>query len=350
MQAFEHELGGRRDARGRLPHLEVGERGPQRGDVGEHLGVLRRGDVFAGVHDQAALERGDDVGELLRPGAGPERLEDRRLHDAVEHLLLATVVDGLELDLARGARHQRVEVADAGHDLGLAVAQGAASGVGDQRLVVGDREPHRHAGPLVDVRGTAGLLAHLGDDLGHERRHLHVEAVGGERARLLLDDRGLELGVERVVRADLRSEAVLQRGDDATAVGVVLGVGRRQEHEVDREAHLVAADLHVALLEHVEQAHLDALGEVGELVDREDRAVGARHEAVVDGELVGEVAALGDLDGVDLADEVGDRRVGRGELLAEAPVAVHPLDRGVVTALGDRARGRGARSGGRGRR
>ena len=51
-------------------------------------------------------------------------------------------------------------------------------------------------------------------------------------------------------------------------------------------------------------------------------------------ELVGEVAALGDLDRVDLADQVGDRGVGRGELLAEASVAVDPLDRGLVAPLG----------------
>ena len=145
----------------------------------------------------------------------------------------------------------------------------------------------------------------------------------------------LELDLERVVRADLRAEAVLERRDDAAAVRVVLRVRRRDEHDVERQADLVAADLHVALLEHVEQADLDALGEVGQLVDREDAAVGARHEAVVDRELVGEVAALGDLDRVDLADEVGDRRVGRRELLAEATVAVHPVDRRLVAALGD---------------
>ena len=195
------------------------------------------------------------------------------------------------------------------------------------------------------MRRAAGQLAHLGDDLGHERRHLHVEPVGAERPRLLLDDRGLELGVERVVGADLRAEAVLERRDDAAAVGVVLGVGRRHQHDVERQADLVAADLHVALLEHVEQADLDALGEVGELVDGEDAAVGAGHEPVVDGELVGEVAALGDLDGVDLADEVGDRRVGRGQLLAEAAVAVHPLDRRRRRRARRRGRGRAARPG-----
>ena len=135
--------------------------------------------------------------------------------------------------------------------------------------------------------------------------------------------------------ADLGAEAVLERRDDAAAVRVVLGVRRRHQHDVERQADLVAADLHVALLEHVEQADLDALGEVGELVDGEDAAVGARHEAVVQGELVGQVATLGHLDGVDLADEVGDRRVGRGQLLAEAAFAVHPLDRRLVAVLGD---------------
>ena len=108
---------------------------------------------------------------------------------------------------------------------------------------------------------------------------------------------------------------------------------------VERQADLVAADLHVALLEHVEQADLDALGEVGELVDGEDAAVGARHQAVVQRQLVGEVAALGDLDRVDLADQVGDRRVGRGQLLAEAVVAMHPRRSGVVALLGDEIAG-----------
>ena len=123
--------------------------------------------------------------------------------------------------------------------------------------------------------------------------------------------------------------------DDAAAVRVVLGVRRGEQDDVERQADLVAADLHVALLEHVQQTDLDALGEVGELVDREDAAVGAGHEAVVDRQLVGEVAALGHFDRVDLADQVRNRRVGRRELLAVAPFAVHPLDRRFVAALGD---------------
>ena len=51
------------------------------------------------------------------------------------------------------------------------------------------------------------------------------------------------------------------------------------------------------------------------------------------GELVGQVTTLGDFDRVDLADEVGDRRVGRRQFLAEARFTVHPFDRGVVAVL-----------------
>ena len=58
-------------------------------------------------------------------------------------------------------------------------------------------------------------------------------------------------------------------------------------------------------------------------------------------QLVGQVATLGDLDRVDLADEVGDRDVRRGELFRVAPIARQPVDRrGVTLLLDDRPAGR----------
>ena len=134
--------------------------------------------------------------------------------------------------------------------------------------------------------------------------------------------------------AHLGAEAVLERGDDPAAVGVVLGVGAGDQQQVQRQPQRVAADLDVALLEHVEQRHLDALGEVGQLVDAEDAAVGARDQAVVHGLGVAERAALGDLDRVDVADEVADAGVGGGELLAVPLAAVQPVDRQGVAELG----------------
>ena len=101
----------------------------------------------------------------------------------------------------------------------------------------------------------------------------------------------------------------------------------------------MAADLDVALLEHVEQADLDALGQVGQLIDGEDAPVQPGHQSVVDGELVREIAAFGDPDGVDFADEIGDRGVRGGELLAVALAAVHPRHRQVLARFGQQVLG-----------
>ena len=79
---------------------------------------------------------------------------------------------------------------------------------------------------------------------------------------------------------------------------------------------------------------LDPLGQVGQLVQAEDSAVGARHQAVVHGLGIAEGAALGDLDRVDVADQVADAGVRRGQLLGVAVVAVPPGDRQVVAELG----------------
>ena len=186
-----------------------------------------------------------------------------------------------------------------------------------------DRDPDAHAGSLADLRRATGQVGQLGDELLHERRDDHGRRplLGLEAVLLLADDRHLVVERPRVVGPDLRPEAVLERRDDPAARGVVLRVGRGDDVQVERQPDDEAADLDVALLEDVEQADLDPLGEVGQLVDRDDAAVGARDEPVVEGQLVGQVAALGDLDRVDLADEVGDRDVGRGELLGVAPVA-----------------------------
>ena len=178
-------------------------------------------------------------------------------------------------------------------------------------------------------------MRQLGDDLLHVRRRRVLEAGGGELRQLGFHDRDLVLEPPRIVRADLGAEAVLEGRDDPAAVGVVLRVRAGDHVHVDRQADLVAADLDVALLHDVEQADLDALGQVRKLVDREEPAVGPRHEPVMDGQLVAKIAALGDLDRIDLADEVGDRDVRGRELLAVAAVAGDPADLGLVPALGD---------------
>src|SRR6185437_3768410 len=111
-----------------------------------------------------------------------------------------------------------------------------------------------------------------------------------------------------------------------TAVGVVLRVGAGDDQHVQRQPQRVAADLDVALLHHVEHRHLDALGQVGQLVDGDDAAVRPRDQAVGDGLRVAQAAALGDLDRVDVTDQVGDAGVWGGQLLGVPLAAVSPLD------------------------
>ncbi len=136
--------------------------------------------------------------------------------------------------------------------------------------------------------------------------------------------------VHRIVSADLSPESILQRSDDPPTVRVVLRVGAGNHEYVEGQAQDVAADLDVALLHHVEHRHLDPLGEVGQLVDGNDAAMRARDQAEVDGLRITQTPPLGHLDGVDIADQVGDRCVRRRQLLGVPLVAVAPLNRQLV--------------------
>ena len=149
---------------------------------------------------------------------------------------------------------------------------------------------------------------------------------------------------DRVVRADFGAEAVLQRGDDPAAVGVVLRVGGGHHQDVQRQPEHVAADLDVAFLHDVEHGDLDPLGEVREFVDGHDAAVGARNQAVVDGLRVAQAAALGHPHGVDVADQVRDGGVRRRELFhiafrAVAPGHAQPVPLGKRQGAGVRGEG-----------
>ena len=139
---------------------------------------------------------------------------------------------------------------------------------------------------------------------------------------------------------DLGLDPVLQRRDDRAAVGIVLGVRGEHELDVQREAQLEPADLHIAFLQDIEERHLDPRLQIGQFVDDEDAAVAARDEPEMDHPLVAVVELqVGGLDGIAVADEVGHGGVRRGELLAVTLVAVQPFDRRFVAVLRDQLLG-----------
>ncbi|BDZ58001.1 hypothetical protein GCM10025872_16580 [Barrientosiimonas endolithica] len=245
----------------------------------------------------------------------------------VEHLALPTLLTRLELDLAAEHVDGRLQVDDAGHRLVLPAHRPAVQRGGGDGLGARYGESGADAGSLVDRRGFAQRPGEPGEDL--EQLVGHV----GHEVRLLAQHCDLVLKLARVVRADLGAEPVLQRRDDAPAVGVVLGVGAGHDQDVERQPQHVPADLDVPLLHHVEHRDLDALGEVGKLVDGDDAAVAARDEAEVDRLGVAQPPALGHAHRVDVADEVGHGGVGRGELLGVTLLAVPPRDGQVVAEL-----------------
>ena len=92
--------------------------------------------------------------------------------------------------------------------------------------------------------------------------------------------------------------------------------------------HRVAADLHVALFENVEQADLHQFVQLGQFVHREDAAVHARNQAEVQRLFGRHARAAGQLGRIDLADDVGELGA-RRQPLGVALLARPPGDRHV---------------------
>ena len=106
-------------------------------------------------------------------------------------------------------------------------------------------------------------------------------------------------------------------------------VGREEDQHVEVELDRVAANLHVALFEDVEQADLHQFVQLGHLVHGEDAAVHARDQAEVQRLLGGHAGAGGQLGRVDLADDVGELGA-RRQPLGVALLARPPGDRHIV--------------------
>ena len=135
--------------------------------------------------------------------------------------------------------------------------------------------------------------------------------------------------------ANFGADAVLQRRNDFAARGVVFRIGAEDQGHVERHAHRVALNLHIAFLHDVEQANLDLAREIRQLVDGEDAAIGARQQAIVNRVLAAQlVAALGRLDGIDVADQVGDGDVGRRQLFHVAIIGGQVRNGRVVGIVG----------------
>ena len=128
-----------------------------------------------------------------------------------------------------------------------------------------------------------------------------------------------------------RADAVLELRDHLAAAVVRRRVGGEQDQHVDIELDRIAANLHVALFENVEQADLHQLVELRHLVHGEDAAVHPRDQAEVQGLFGRHARAAGELGGIDFADDVGELGA-RGEPLGVAFLARPPGDGHILSS------------------
>ena len=142
---------------------------------------------------------------------------------------------------------------------------------------------------------------------------------------------------------DHRADAVLELRNHLAAAVVGGRIGREQDQHVDVELDRIAANLHVALFQDVEQPDLHQLVELGQLVHGEDAAMHPRDQAEVERFLGRHARAAGQLGRIDFADHVGELG-SRRQPFGIAILAPPPGDRHLFRAVLGQNRLAGARS------
>src|SRR6202040_4243371 len=129
-----------------------------------------------------------------------------------------------EFELPGNRRHCRVDVCSSRNPAFLPGACRALFGAAHGTLQRGDREPLAHTGAAVNALVLARLKRNLFHDLPQILGNFDLPASIPPNPRFLMRD-GHTLSYRSwIVRADFRSDAILQRSDDFSAGGIVLRV------------------------------------------------------------------------------------------------------------------------------
>src|SRR6185437_45281 len=188
-----------------------------------------------------------------------------------------------QLEFAGHRRNGGVDIGDARDGRGIAAADGALLGAAEHVFDRADRQALAYAGAAVNSLILARLKGDLLDDFADVIGDFGAALGVALRPRLLAGDRHRLGNGGGIVRANLRADAVFEGRDDLAARRVVLGVRGEDQEDVERQAHGIALNLHVAFLHDVEEADLYFAGEIGQFVEGENSAIRAGQQAVVDG-------------------------------------------------------------------
>src|SRR5712664_3867055 len=242
----------------------------------------------------------------------------------------------LELQFSSDGREGGVDVGDAGDHGFFAVASGALLGAADEAFQSRDRQTLADTRAAVDALVLASLKRDFFDDLAEIVRHFDFLAGIAPHPSLLRRDGHSFLDARGIMGANFRADAVFQRRDDFSARRVIFRIRGKNEQDVERKSQRIAFNLNVPFLHDVEKADLNFSGEVGEFIDGENAAIGAREKPVVNGEFVGEVpASPRRADGIHITNNVSHGDVGSSEFFDETIFAGYPGDGSIVAFGGD---------------
>src|SRR5690606_29051480 len=140
------------------------------------------------------------------------------------------------------------EISNPGYRGPLAGNQCPSFGSTYQVFVCRNGEPRRDARLLVDELACAGLKSDLFHQILQQTVHFDRGALLGGNTRFLEGDLPGNLDALRVVGQYLAFDPVLERRDDGATVGIILGVGRKYELDIEWQTQLEAPNLDIFLL------------------------------------------------------------------------------------------------------
>ena len=139
---------------------------------------------------------------------------------------------------------------------------GATFGVGDHQFHGADRKALTDTAAAIDLLVLTRGEGNLFHDGANVPRNLGLHQAAFSPGLLTGDGDAFDQR-QRIVGANLRSDAILQRRYDFAARRVVLRIGAEDQRHVESQADRIPFDLHIPFLHDVEQRDLDLAREIG---------------------------------------------------------------------------------------
>src|SRR5256886_11398996 len=108
---------------------------------------------------------------------------------------------------------------------------------------------------------------------------------------------------------------------------------RSDDIYIQWQANFIATNLYIALFHDVQQAYLNTFSQIWQFVDAENPTVCPWNHAIVNRQLVREIATLCDTNGINLADEIRDGDIRCRQLLAVTLIARQPGNLNVIATF-----------------